>query len=122
MTKKKKEKRKEKRGQQCFGSSHLSHEKYQFSCLRSFLGSFKLKVQREPILFQTGCRHFLQFLWVHSWNSPLYSFLSYCLLLLSLFPCLARFFFFLVEAHGSDFCIFSPNCLEAYSCIVKKIF
>jgi hypothetical protein len=33
-----------------------------------------------------------------------------------------QIFFFLVEAHGSDFCIFSPNCLEAYSCIVKKIF
>jgi len=43
---------------------------------------------REPILVQNGCRHFLQFLWVHSWN-PLYFycfFLSSCLLLLPLLP------------------------------------
>jgi hypothetical protein len=35
--------------------------------------------------------HFLQFLWVHSWNNPpLYSFLSSCLLLLPLLPVLLR--------------------------------
>jgi len=35
---------------------------------------------REPILVQNGCRHFLQFLWVHSWN-PLYFFFFFFFLL-----------------------------------------